>query len=52
MTITYTYPDGRVITTTRPGHSVAGLLYYLDPFNVPYAIPLRRVAVWLQRTCD
>lgn len=30
--ITITLPDGRVNLDTRPGHSISGLMYYLDPF--------------------
>jgi hypothetical protein len=31
--ITTTKPDGTTVKDTRPGHTISGLLYTLDPFQ-------------------
>lgn len=51
-TETHTYPNGGRYESTRPGHTIAGLLYYRDPFQRETRVPLRRVvlaikAFWL-----
>lgn len=33
----------------RPGHSISGLLYYLDPFQRYYATRLARVSLRIPR---
>lgn len=40
-TIVTTLPDGRVVQDTRPGHSVSGLMFYLDPFIRYHGVKLR-----------
>lgn len=42
-TITTTLPNGRVMQDTRPGHSVAGLMFFLDPFIRYHGVRLRIV---------
>lgn len=39
--IVTTLPDGRVSTDTRPGHSVAGLMFFLDPFIRYHGVRVR-----------
>lgn len=39
--IVITYPDGRSIADNRPGHSVTGLMFYLDPFQRAHSLSLR-----------
>ncbi len=33
LQITYTHPDGTQTTDNRPGHTMTGILYYIDPFQ-------------------
>ncbi len=41
---TVTYPDGRTMSDLRTGHTVSGLLHYLDPFQRQHHTRLARVA--------
>ena len=43
MTFTITFPDGTAVEDSRPGHSVAGLLYMIDPFQRGARVRLSRV---------
>lgn len=50
LTVEVTDPHGNVQLDRRPGHSLSGLFYYMDPFQAPYSIRLGRVNAWLNRT--
>lgn len=50
LTIVKTSPDGTTTYDVRPGHTVSGLMFYMDPFQAPHPIPLTRVGPWLART--
>lgn len=51
LEILITRPDNSVCFDCRPGHSLGGLFYAMDPFQNVYNIPLRRVSLWIDKTC-